>query len=42
MLTKHGEFLVVLHAFIKKAGKTLIKELELTRHRLAQLRGEHE
>jgi len=39
LLTVHDDTIVLLHGFIKKSQKIPSKELDLTRKRLAQLRG---
>jgi len=38
--TVQGEFLVLLHSFVKKSLKTPLDDLSLARKRLAQVRGE--
>lgn len=38
--TVQGEFMVLLHGFVKKSAKTPPDDLSLARKRLAQLRGD--
>jgi phage-related protein len=38
--TIQGQFLILLHGFIKKSSKTPLADIALARQRLAQLRGE--
>ncbi len=40
LFTIHGEFIVLLHGFIKKSAKTPQDDLALAHKRLAQVRGE--
>ena len=40
LFTVQAEFLVLLHAFVKKSDKTPLDDLSLARKRLSQVRGE--
>jgi phage-related protein len=40
LFTVQGEFIVLLHGFVKKSSKTPSYDLSLARRRLAQARGE--
>jgi phage-related protein len=40
LFTVQGQYLVLLHGFIKKTSKTPLDDLSLARKRLAQVRGE--
>jgi phage-related protein len=40
LFTVQGEFLVLLHGFVKKSAKTPLDDLSLARKRLMQVRGE--
>jgi phage-related protein len=40
LFTVQGEFIVLLHSFVKKSSKTPLDDLSLARRRLAHVRGE--
>jgi phage-related protein len=40
LFTVQGDFIVLLHGFVKKSSKTPLDDLTLARRRLAQVRGE--
>ncbi|HBO33743.1 MAG TPA: type II toxin-antitoxin system RelE/ParE family toxin, partial [Anaerolineaceae bacterium] len=40
LFTVEGNYMVLLHGFIKKSQKTPLEDLKLARERLSKLRGE--